>query len=138
MAHPYHHALSSAQRFGGCADDYQHLHDWFDQTKAHLPDVRHRAILHSSFGIFLLEQVFGTTLTRKSDGVKVPVRTIGEYHVLEDMGFVPTAEQWLKNLPIEPWMMRGGKAFTKQIKQITAAKEAETDSRTAIPCGALT
>lgn len=54
------------------------------------------------------------------------------------MGFVPTAEQWLKNLPIEPWMMRGGKAFTKQIKQITAAKEAETDSRTAIPCGALT
>ena len=122
MAHPYHHAISSAKRFGGLAEDYQHLHDWFDQTKAHLPDVRHRSILHSSFGIFLLEQVFGTTLTRASDGKKVPIRAIGEYHVLEDMGFVPTIEQWLKKLPIEPWMMRGGKAFTKQLDQLTVAQ----------------
>ena len=123
MAHPYHHAISSAKRFGGLAEDYQHLPDWFDQTKAHLPDVRHRSILHSSFGIFLLEQVFGTTLTRASDGKRVPIRAIGEYHVIEDMGFVPTVEQWLKKLPIEPWMMRGAKAFTKEIAHLTAAQE---------------
>lgn len=37
-----------------------------DQTKACLPDVRHRAILHSSFGCFLAEQVFGHILTLHS------------------------------------------------------------------------
>lgn len=128
LAHPYHHALSSAKRFGGVATDYQHLHDWFDQTKGYIPDVRHRSILHSSFGIFLLEQMFGPTITRASDGVQVPTRTIGEYHVLEDMGFVPTVEQWLKNLPIEPWMMRGAKAFTKQIAQLNVVQNLHVEN----------
>ncbi|QEG27060.1 hypothetical protein GobsT_18130 [Gemmata obscuriglobus] len=34
MAHPYHHALSSVKRWGGRAEDYQPVHDWFDATKA--------------------------------------------------------------------------------------------------------
>ena len=36
MAHPLHHAESSARRFGGVPDDYQHVHDWFDSSKEHL------------------------------------------------------------------------------------------------------
>ena len=125
MAHPYYHALSSVKKFGGVPSDYQHIHDWFDQTKGYMPDCRHRSILLSSFGIFLLEQVFGATITRASDGVQVPTRTIGEYHVIEDMGFVPTMEQWLTKMPIEPWMMRGAKAFTKEIANLTAVQEAK-------------
>ena len=58
--------------------------------KAHLPDVRHRAVLHSSFGIFLGQQVFGEVIVRKSDGAEVPTRLLGEQHVLEDLGFIPT------------------------------------------------
>ena len=46
MAHPYHHAVSSSKKFGGAPGEYQAIHGWFDQTKAHLPDVRHRALLH--------------------------------------------------------------------------------------------
>lgn len=107
MAHPYHHAVSCSRRFGGTPEDYLPIHTWFDQTKAHLPDVRHRAILHSSFGIFLCEQVFGPTLTLPG-GQQIPVRLIGEQHVREDMGGeIPTVQDWLGDLPLRPWMTRG-------------------------------
>lgn len=101
---PHVHAKNSARRWGGKPEDYQALHDWFDQTKAALPDMRHRAVLHSSFGIFMLEQQFGVTITN-SDGRKISVRDIGEDHVMEDLGFIPTLERWLQHLPLETWMM---------------------------------
>ncbi len=100
---PYQHAKSSAKKWGGAPEDYQHLHDFFDSTKSALPDIRHRAILHSAFGIFLLERIFGTTMTN-SAGRVISVRDIGEDHVMEDLGFIPTMERWLKNMPIEDWM----------------------------------
>jgi len=100
---PYAHAKNSANKYGGVPEDYQAIHDFFDSSKAALPDVRHRAILHSAFGIFMLERVFGTTITN-SEGKKVNVRDLGEDHVIEDLGFIPTVERWLKNMPIESWM----------------------------------
>lgn len=100
---PFQHAKNSAKKYGGVPEDYQALHDFFDSTKAAVPDIRHRAVLHSAFGIFLLERVFGTTITN-SEGRRVSVRDIGEDHVIEDLGFIPTMERWLKNLPIEEWM----------------------------------
>lgn len=100
---PLVHAKNSARKWGGLPQDYQALHDWFDQTKAALPDMRHRAVLHSSFGIFLLEKQFGTFITN-SDGRQVSVRDIGEDHVIEDLGFIPTLERWLQHLPTEAWM----------------------------------
>lgn len=106
---PLQHARNSAKKYGGKPEDYQKIHDFFDSSKAALPDVRHRAILHSSFGIFLLEQVFGTYITN-SEGRQICVRDLGEDHVIEDLGFIPTIEKWLKNTPIEGWMggmMRG-------------------------------
>jgi hypothetical protein len=115
MAHPYHHALSSSKKFGGAPEDYQAIHDWFDQTKAHLADVRHRAILHSSFGIFLCEQVFGATLTNSS-GKVVPVRAIGEQHVKEDMGgTIPTVQDWLQDLPLKAWMAAGARSLSREL-----------------------
>ncbi len=100
---PFHHAKNSAKKYGGKPEDYQDIHDFFDSSKAAMPDIRHRAILHSAFGIFVLERVFGTTITN-SDGRQVCVRDIGEDHVMEDLGFIPTVERWLKNMPIETWM----------------------------------
>jgi len=110
---PWQHARSSAARYGGRPDDYLSIHDWFDQTKAALPDMRHRAILHSSFGIFLLEQQFGHNLTN-SDGRVVSVRDIGEDHVVEDLGFIPTLERWLQHLPIEEWMLGSLRGYSKK------------------------
>lgn len=117
---PHLHAKNSAKKYGGKPEDYQAIHDFFDHTKAHLADVRHRALLHSSFGIFMVEKVFGITITN-SDGKKVSVRDIGEDHVLEDLGTIPSVEMWLKGLPIEPWM--GGARRKRVVHKFTKFEE---------------
>lgn len=100
---PLYHARSSAREWGGEPEDYQAIHDFFDSSKATMPDMRHRALLHSSFGIFVCERVFGTYITNSS-GRDVCVRDIAERHVIEDLGFIPTVDRWLKNMPMEEWM----------------------------------
>ena len=108
MAHPYHHALSSVRKWGGCVDDYLPLHQWFDESKALLADYRHRALRHHAEGIFLAERVFGVTLTT-SEGRVIPVRWVGEQHVKEDLGQIPPAVDWLRAIAPLPWMGRAGK-----------------------------
>jgi hypothetical protein len=104
MAHSYIHAVSSARRFGGKAEDYLAVHNWFDATKAIAADFRHRALRHHSEGIFLAEQIFGTTILN-SAGRPVPVRMVGEQHVREDFnGRIPAANDWLRAIRAEPWM----------------------------------
>lgn len=107
MAHPLHHAQSSAKKWGGKTEDYLPLHNWFDASKAMFADVRHRALRHHAEGIFLLEQIHGVSITN-SDGRIVPVRIIGEQHIKEDLGFIPSAEAWLKEIRLKAWMMRRG------------------------------
>jgi len=82
---PIFHAMSSAKKFGGGPEDYIKIHNWFDHTKAHIADFRHRALLHNAWGIFICEQVFGESIVN-SAGKTVPVRSIGEQHVIEDLG----------------------------------------------------
>lgn len=115
---PLIHARSSAAKYGGKPEDYLAIHDFFDSTKACMADVRHRAVLHSAFGIFVVEKVFGTFITN-SDGRQVSVRDIGEQHVLEDLGFIPSMEQWLSGLSIQPWMGGIGKNDRAKAKTIT-------------------
>lgn len=104
MAHSWHHAKSSARKFGGIPEDYIDIHDWFDGTKSMEPTFRHRALRHHTQGIFECEKVFGHVITN-SDGKEVPVRVIGEQHVKEDFsGFIPTVHDWLKGIPAEEWM----------------------------------
>lgn len=107
MSHPYHHAISSARKYGGVWQDYIKIHNWFDETKAHYPDMRHRALRHHAEGIFWCEQIFGVVITN-SDGKNVPVRFIGEQHVKEDIGFIPTIKQYLDNMTQEGWMYKPG------------------------------
>jgi hypothetical protein len=116
MAHPYHHALSSVQKWGGCVEDYQRIHDWFDESKAHMADFRHRALRHHSEGIFMAEKIFGTTITN-SDGRVVPVRYIGEQHVKEDLGKIPTVADWYENIKPERWMLGRGKSLEKELEE---------------------
>jgi hypothetical protein len=123
---PFCHAKNSARKWGGKPEDYQAIHDFFDSSKAAMPDVRHRAILHSAFGIFVLEKVFGTTITN-SDGRQVSVRDIGEDHVLEDLGFIPTVERWLKHMPIETWMGGGGRKNPSKFIPMAGEPEHNTD-----------
>lgn len=94
MGHCYHHALSSARKWGGTAEDYLPLHQWFDESKEITADFRHRALRHHAQGIFELERTFGAAITI-STGRVVPVRLIGEQHVLEDLGFIPSFADWV-------------------------------------------
>lgn len=105
MGHCYHHALSSVRKWGGVPEDYIELHSWFDQSKEILADFRHRALRHHAQGIFELERTFGTAITL-STGRVAPVRLIGEQHVLEDLGFIPSFADWVRSIRPEPWMGR--------------------------------
>lgn len=99
---PWLHARLSARRFGGEPSDYIKVHDFIDSSKAHFPDVRHRALLHSSFGIYLCEQMFGHNITTAS-GRQVSTRDIAEQHVIEDLGRIPTVQDYLQHLSLEKW-----------------------------------
>lgn len=105
MAHPYHHALSSVKKWGGTVADYLPIHEWFDQSKMISADFRHRALRHHAEGIFMAETIFGSTITL-STGRAIPVRWIGEQHVREDLGFIPSFADWMKAIRPEPWMGR--------------------------------
>ncbi len=112
---PYHHALSSTKRYGGVADDYLALHQWFDESKAHLPDFRHRALRHHTEGIFLAERIFGAAITN-SAGRVVPTRFLGEQHVKEDLGWIPTVKDWLVHLKPVAWMTKAGQVRVDELE----------------------
>ena len=134
MADAYHHAVSSARKFGGHWNDYIALHYWFDETKASIPDFRHRALRHHSEGINLAIRTWGPTITRE-DGALIPTRWVAEQHVHEDCGFIPTAYQWLEHLHTQPWMLRGARRLSVELDltqpggqlQLDRALSAEVD-----------
>lgn len=118
MSHPYHHSISSAKQFGGKWEDYIEIHNWFDETKKHFPDMRHRALRHHCEGIFWCEEKFGVTITN-SDGKLVPVRFIGEQHIKEDIGYIPTIKDYLTEMNPAGWMYKPGEGrkILKEIKE---------------------
>jgi hypothetical protein len=148
VANPYHHAVSSARKHGGVWQDFIDIHHWFDESKAFLADFRHRALRHHSEGIFLCERIFGPTVELSTCGrcgkpepehpwredvdlllpkeclefkpKLIPTRWIGEQHVQEDLGFIPTASQWLECIKTEPWM---NKSRRLSVELATTEKE---------------
>jgi len=96
-------AKKSARKFGGVYTDYLPIHEWFDETSEWLPDDRHMVFRHHSQGIFEAEKKFGYTVTT-SQGKKVPTRVICEMHISDDLGFIPTAQEWLNQVSMQKWM----------------------------------
>lgn len=94
--HPIQHAKSAAKKFGGKWEDYIHIENWFDESKAWLGHSKHRLFRHHSEGIFECEQRFGHSFMN-SDGKIVYTRYVGELHVKEDCnGHIPSAKEWIK------------------------------------------
>ena len=120
MSHPLHHSISSQKKHGGHIDNYLPIHNWFDETQAHFPDMRHRSLRHHSEGIFWCEEKFGVYITN-SDGKQVPVRAISEQHVLEDVGFIPTIADYLKEMHQADWMYKPGEG-RKLLREIADKK----------------
>lgn len=105
MADAWHHAISSARKWGGEPAEYYPIHQWFDASKEILCDFRHRSLRHHAEGITLAVTLFGPIL-KVSTGREVPVRWIGEGHVKEDFGHVPSFVDWARAIKPEPWMGR--------------------------------
>lgn len=114
---PYEHGKVSVRKWGGKIEDYQAIHDFIDSSKSSFPDMRHRAILHSSFGIYVTEKVFGINIKNSNDRL-VSVRDIAEQHVIDDMGRIPTVQDYLEGMPFYDWL--GGKKKTKTITSLDA------------------
>lgn len=108
---PWYHAKITAKHCGGKPEDYIEIHNFFDESKGHIADMRHRVVLHNAFGIWICERTFGTVVNGQrlpyilnSDGKEVQVRDIGEQHVLDDLGMIPSLDKCLSGLKLETWM----------------------------------
>lgn len=102
----WHHAVSASRKWGGDPAVYLPIEEFIDSSKKVLGDVRHRALYHHTLGVWLCQEVFGTTITviRDQGVIQVPVRLIAERHIIEDIGWLPTPADYIKNMPIEAWM----------------------------------
>lgn len=99
MSKPYIHAQSSAKKFGGVAEDYLPIHQLMDSSKEHIGDARHRALMHNTWGCFMIERVFGV-VAKNSEGNEYSPRDVAEMHCIEDLGVIPTVADWLSKMPI--------------------------------------
>jgi hypothetical protein len=148
---PLLHAENSVKKYGGRIDDYLPIHDFLDSTKSSLGDVRHRAILHNAFGVFICEKIFGhyieiyseadrgpNTHNLQMNPKKVSVRDVAEDHIVEDVGYIPSIQDWLKDLPITDWMLGRAQGSAKRAPTVTVPVDkfylaANSDGVTAFP-----
>ena len=111
MANSYVHAQTSARHFGGVPEDYIKIHEWIDQFKQSMGDIRHRAFLHHGKGPWMDQEVFGYYIEvfsqKKGKKIKVMVRDIAENHIVEDLGWIPSPDDWAECMNCLVWM--GGK-----------------------------
>ena len=68
----------------------------------------------------------GVAAIENSAGKRVPVRTIGEQHVTDDLGWIPSVKDWLQHIQPQTWM--GRTAFRPQTD---AAAEADVENSNA-------
>jgi hypothetical protein len=113
-----YHAKSSAHNWGGDWEQYLPIHEFIDSSKQFVGDFGHRALLHSTWGCFLVEQMFGPVWTVGKR--EIPVREIAERHIIEDLGWLPSPGDYLKHMERQKWM--SGKA--KVVKTLDELKGA--------------
>lgn len=88
------HSLLSAKKFNGHATDYMAIHKFMDASKLYHYHMKHRLLVHNTYGIELCTRKFGETLVN-ADQQTVMVRDVAAEHCREDlMGFVPTLNDW--------------------------------------------
>lgn len=95
------HSLLSKKKFNGEATDYLQIHKFLDSSKLFYFNLRHRILLHNTYGIDLCTRKFGETLVNSSNQT-ILVRDIAAEHCKEDLlGVVPTLNQWFKYIDEE-------------------------------------
>ena len=93
----FDHAKNSAKLFGGSPKDYIEIHKFFDTYRLAVNNPYHRMFLHNTVGVILCEQVI-SDFVRNSDGKEIATRDVAEQHIMEDLGKIPTPQDWLDNI----------------------------------------
>jgi hypothetical protein len=122
MANPYIHSQSSVKRWGGKVEDYLPIHELLDSVKATMNNNSARLVTHNTWFCYtIIPKIFGYNITN-SDGKNVDTVDIAMLHVAEDfrMKGVPTLQDYLENLVVQPWMNNG----VKPIPSVEAEREA--------------
>lgn len=122
MANAEIHSRSSVKRWGGKISDYIDIHILLDEPKSVMNNNSARALTHNIwFCQFIIPKIFGYNITN-SDGKSVDTVDIAMLHVAEDfrMQGIPTAQDYLENLVVQPWMNNG----VKPIPSVEAQKAA--------------
>ena len=81
------------------------IHTWFDEfRKRSSPTFAIVLSATTPRGFLWLETIFGTTLSALSGRV-IPTRWVGEQHVLEDLGRIPSFADWASAIQPGAWML---------------------------------
>jgi hypothetical protein len=123
MANPLIHSKSSVKRWGGKVEDYIAIHELIDSPKATMNNNSSRALTHNTwFAYTIIPKIFGYNIVN-SDGRSVDTIDIAMLHIAEDfrMKFVPTPQDYLKHMVVQPWFNNG----VKDIENPEATKVAE-------------
>jgi hypothetical protein len=111
MANPLIHSQSSVKRWGGKVEDYLPIHELIDSPKATMNNNTSRMLTHNIWFCYnIIPKVFGYNITN-SAGKSVDTVDIAMLHVAEDfrMKFIPTVQDYLKHMEVQPWMCNGVK-----------------------------
>ncbi len=93
------HSQLSVHNFGGEVKDYFEIHKFIDSSKLFFFNIKHRSILHHTFGVHLCTTIFGDTL-KNSEGDLVLVRDVAIEHIKEDLnGRIPILKEWFEDNP---------------------------------------
>ena len=122
MANPLIHSKSSVKRWGGKVEDYIAIHELIDSPKATMNNNTSRALTHNTwFAYTIIPKIFGYNITN-SNGRSVDTIDVAMLHIAEDfrMKFVPTPQDYLKNMKVEAWMCNGVKDVNNPEATLTA------------------
>lgn len=121
MANPLIHSKSSVKRWGGKVEDYLSIHELIDSPKLAMNNNSSRLLTHNTwFAYHIIPKIFGYNIVN-SDGKSVDTVDIAMLHIAEDfrMKFVPTPQDYLKHLEVQPWMNNAAKVLdTEEGKEI--------------------
>jgi hypothetical protein len=124
MGNPLHHSKSSVKRWGGSVNDYIAIHELLDSPKSTMNNNTGRMMTHNTwFAYTIIPKIFGYNIIN-SDGKSVDTVDIAMLHIAEDyrMTGIPTPQDFLKHMEVQPWMNNGVKPVPSQ-----ESKEAVTE-----------
>jgi hypothetical protein len=119
MANPLIHSQSSVKRWGGKVEDYINIHILLDSPKTTMNNNTARMLTHNIWFCYeIVPKIFGYNIVN-SDGKSVDTVDIAMLHVSEDFRhkFIPTVQDYLQHLQVQPWMNNGVKNVDNPISE---------------------